>query len=110
MEEGSFYTLFCAKFKCPPAEFEITVLWRTVSFGLLPFVRLLWQAKPAHFAPDFVLINAIKDLTSYYKIREVVNYYNIQPQKKSFLRRNLKLRMSKGRLLRLAADLFPVDE
>jgi hypothetical protein len=68
--------------------------------------RLVWLANQKNFETDLALIDAVKDLKSYSSIREIINFYNIQPQKRSFLRRYLKIRMSKGRLLNLAWLLF----
>jgi len=71
---------------------------------------LLWPLNRENFAPDLELIHAVKDLKSYYSIRETINFYNIQPQKRSFLRRYLRIRMSKGRLLNLAWLVFVKED
>ncbi len=106
MEGDSFYTLYCLKFKCPPDKFESKVLWHSMGFLTAIIARLVWLANQKNFETDLALIDAVKDLKSYSSIREIINFYNIQPQKRSFLRRYLKIRMSKGRLLNLAWLLF----
>lgn len=106
MEGDSFYALYCLKFNCPIGEFEKKVLWHCTDFQVAPLARIIWAIDPGYFADDVALINAVKDLTSFYKVRETVNFAIIQPKKKNFLRRYLRIRMSKGRLLRLAGQLF----
>jgi len=102
-EPESFLTRYCQKYHCPPEDFAVTVLWHCMHRLQKPLARLIWLYNADFFHSDLDLINQVKDATNYAKVREIVKFFSKEPSANKFTRRTLKVRISRSKLLKLAA-------
>jgi len=94
---------YCQVYQCLPEDFTTKVLWHCMRRLQSPFARLIWLFNEDFFQSDLELINQVKDATSYAKIRETIKFFSKEPASTNFVRRSLKIRISRSKLLGLAA-------
>jgi len=108
-EEGSFLAKYCQRYQCAAQDFEKALLWRCLYATGKPLAWVLWQFNHECFQPDLDLIAELKDSTQYTQVRDIVSFYSSQSQKKQYLRRWFRIRLSKTKLLNLAYDVLHSD-
>jgi hypothetical protein len=99
----SFMQKYCQKHQCPPEDFAVRVLWHCIHRYRRPLAWLIWLYHADFFQSDLELIEHVKDATTCAKIRDTVKFFSKQPSTSNFLRRVLKVRLSRSQLLKLAA-------
>ena len=106
----SFIKKYCQRHQCQPQDFAEKVLWSCIHPMGIPLSRLIWLLNQDFFQSDLDLIAEVKDATSYDKIRETIKFFSKQPSSTSFVRHWMKARLSRGRLLKLAAVEMGANE
>jgi hypothetical protein len=96
----SFIVKYCQRHRCLPEDFAVKVLWQCMRPFQSPIARVIWVFNADFFHSDLELIRQVKDATTYAKVREIIRFFSKEP---SFLRRVLKVRISRAKLLALAA-------
>ena len=94
---------YCQRHHFSPEDFTEKVLWECMRPLQRPIARLIWLCNEDFFKSDLELINQVKDATSYAKIRETIKFFSKEPASTNFVRRSLKIRISRSKLLGLAA-------
>jgi len=102
----NFADTFCQKCQCPRADFAETVFWRCLPPGRKFLVRLIWWCNPELFQGDLYLINEAGNATTVDEVRRIIHFFEKQPATRSFIRRRLKARLSKGKLQSLASAML----
>jgi len=102
----NFADKFCERCQCARADFAETVLWRCLPTLRKPLVRLIWWSKRDLFEGDLYLINEVGTATTVDEVRRIITFYEKQPAIRSFIRRRLKARLSRGKLLALAQSVL----
>jgi hypothetical protein len=107
MPQATFKSLFCQKFGCPPAEYEERAFRKCLYWHgriLAPVVRTI---KRDFFLEDFKFIRYLGDSLG---VREatvdVKNYNDVNRASGSWLRTDLKIRVSGRKANRLLYQLF----
>ena len=96
----TFQARFCARYKCRPDQFERKVLWKCVAPWSVPVAGVVWLIWFGYFESDLDLIDEVKRATSYEDARNILACSN-GPGVTHWLRRVLKIRMSRKRLTAL---------
>jgi len=99
----SFIVKYCQRHRCLPEDFAVKVLWQCMRPFQSPLARVIWVFNADFFHSDLELIRQVKDATTYAKVREIVRFSSKEPSTNSFMRRVLKVRISRAKLLALAA-------
>jgi hypothetical protein len=97
-------TKYCQRHQFSPDDFTEKVLWECMRPLQRPIARLIWLFNEDFFKSDLELINQVKDASTYAKVREITKFLSKEPSNSNFLRRVLKIRISRSKLLDLAAD------
>jgi hypothetical protein len=106
MKNDSFYELFCAQYRCQPADFNRVVLRHCFYRCRYYFGRSLALLQSDYFSLDLALIEAIKPLTSAMDVEaEISAFREIHPHEGLF-HDFLKVRLSGRRLIGEAQRLF----
>jgi hypothetical protein len=106
MTDHGFAAKFCKKYRCQPEEYEKKVLLRCLYALSQPLGRLIWLCNRDFFLEDLDLINELRDIDSFARVRDIVAFHSIQPRNKSILRRWFKIRVSKSKLLQLTRSVL----
>ena len=102
--KDSFIVKYCQRHRCLPEDFAVKVLWQCMRPFQSPLARVIWVFNADFFHSDLELIRQVKDATTYAKVREIIRFFSKEPStSSSFLRRVLKVRISRAKLLALAA-------
>jgi len=101
--KASFIVKYCQRHHCLPEDFAVKVLWHCMRLLQGPLARVIWIFNTDFFQSDLELIHQVKDATTYAKVREIVRFSSKEPSTNSFMRRVLKVRISRAKLLALAA-------
>jgi hypothetical protein len=107
--DSTFVGKYCRRHQCKAEDFEKNLLRRCMYRVSSPLAALLWLFNPEFFRDDLDLIGEVKDTTTFAQVRDIVGFYRSEPGRKSFLRRWLRVRMSKTKLLTVASSLFHRD-
>ncbi len=102
-DPDSFLMKYCQRQHCAPEDFAVRVLWHCMHRAQMPLARLIWLFNADFFLSDLDLINQVKDATTSAKVREIVKFFSKEPSYTNFWRRTLKIRISRSKLLKLAA-------
>ena len=99
----TFAKLFCRSHRCHAENLEVRVLWHCLYHASsIPLAWLVLKFAPDYFHADFQMISEIKAATTHAQVREILADHHTEFLKKSFLRRRLKLRVSRTKLISLA--------
>ena len=82
------------------------VLWHCLPGMRKILARIIWLGKPEFFENDLHLINEVGHATTAGEVREIIKFYNQQPASRSFVRRHLKVRLSRSKLQALADEVL----
>jgi hypothetical protein len=101
MPEQTFSERFCHLFQLEPKKFEATVFRMALypqASVLGPVLRLL---HPGFFEVDLELVRNVGLITDLKQFRNLAWDFSDHPANRTWLRRNLRMRLSTQRLLRL---------
>ena len=102
-KDESFLAKYCQNHHCATEDFAVRVMWQCMHRFRKPLARLIWYFDPEFFLSDLELIQQLRDATTYAKVRETVRFISKQPSPSNIWRRGLKVRVSRSKLLKLAA-------
>lgn len=99
--------LYCEARRCTPAEFKREVFWKCLHRRAVPIAPLILLLKSDYFAPDREFIADAGRATDMAQVRRDVKEFFHHPLNANWIRRSASIRVSAGRLIRLAAKLLP---
>jgi uncharacterized protein YjbI with pentapeptide repeats len=105
--EQQLRNLFCRQFNCPPSDYEERA-FRELLFRharlVAPVVRKL---RPNLFAEDFKFIRYLGEAPDFREAKaHAADFQDANLARKSFWRTTLKIRVSGGKAIKLAQQLF----
>jgi hypothetical protein len=99
MDNRSFFELYCQRTGVARSGFVTDLLKRTLYPHALPFLVLLRAANPNYFNPDLEFIEDISLMRSPTQFAHAVRHFLQHPRNGSFLRNQLRLRISVRRMV-----------
>lgn len=102
--QTSFRDEICARFKCPPEQFDRAVFRRC----LYPQARsVAWLLPRRAFSDDWDMIAAVGKATSLQQVKKIVNdFRSVKPDDQSLMF-IFKFRVSGRKIIDLARDIWP---
>lgn len=101
--------IFCERFKCPPNKFEEKLFWMCVRPNVLWIAKICWIFYRRMFATDLEMLRQLGRTSTTRELRfELESFRHYHPPR-GFLRRELKVRVSGRRLLKVASRLFGIE-
>jgi hypothetical protein len=105
----TFQDRFCRHFHMPPERFAAELLRR----ALYPRARLLrgviWLFDHGHFAPDEQFVAGVGRLTQRRDFFSELKDYHVHPENQSFLRSQLRMRISANRMSKIFFEVWAND-
>ena len=98
---------FCDDRKCAPELFTEKVFTECLHRRAVPLVALLKIFRREYFLIDWELVEASAPATHLDQVRREVREYLMDSRNQGWWRRRANLRLSTGRLIRLAARYLP---
>ena len=102
-----FKVLFCERFNCRPAEYAERAFYKCLYGHARPFAGIIRTLRPDFFFEDFKFIGALGAAVDAREAStDAANFHDVNRYGRDFLRRRWKLRVSGGKAMRLARELF----
>ncbi|MGA2863475.1 MAG: hypothetical protein ABSF95_03200 [Verrucomicrobiota bacterium] len=102
-----FKVIFCERFNCPPAEYAERAFRKCLYWQARPFAGIIRTLRPAFFFEDFKFIEALGAAVNAREASvDAANFHDVNRYGRGFLRRGWKLRVSGGKAMHLARELF----
>jgi hypothetical protein len=102
-----FHILYCRTRGIAPSAFARELLRHSVYPQARPWLGLLTWLNPGHFDPDYEFIADVSGLRRRTDFGDAAESYLSHPHNRGFLRRQLRLRISVRRMLRLVNEVLP---
>jgi hypothetical protein len=102
-----FKVLFCERFNCPPAEYAERAFRECLYWHARPFAGIIRMLRPDFFVEDFKFIAVLGAAVNAREASvDTANFHDVNRYGRGFLRRGWKLRVSGGKAMHLARELF----
>jgi hypothetical protein len=103
----SFGSAFCERFACPPEKYERELFWRTLHRHALALAMPLLLLRPSFFNIDFAVFSELRGCHNWKQFYVALSDFSYRNRMSgSALRVVFRVRVSGGRLLKVAMDLF----
>ena len=102
----SFAEKCSRRFQCSEQDLAEAVLLKCLPVMRKPLARLILVREPEYFQSDLYLINEVGNASTIIQVREIIKFHNKQPATQSFMRRCLKIRLSRSKLQALAESIL----
>ena len=107
MRAAQFQTLFCERFHCESAEFEERAFRLCLYWHARLLAPLLRRINPRFFEKDLKFIRYLGATTDWEEARvDIANFRLLNVGKPSFIRKDLRLRVSGRKASQLARQVF----
>ena len=103
----NFSELFCQRYDVSPERYVDAMFWRCLHRRVWPLVPLFRLSAQDYFAADYDLIRAVGQLTTADDLPADLAEFQFHPGNQGFARRQLRLRVSAGRVTRLVREMLP---
>lgn len=105
----TFGNAFCERFACPPENYERRLFWRALHRHALALAVPLLLLRPSFFDIDFRLLSELTTCRNWRQLYSALSDFSYRNRMSgSALRLVFRVRVSGGRLLKVAMDLFGV--
>jgi hypothetical protein len=103
----SFRSLFCEAYGCAPDEFEQRLFQRCLYRPIVPVAWIILRVSPAFFREDLVFLREVGAATSRSEVvGELNRFYGRNIRDRNWLRKQLAIRVSAKRVLRVYRSLL----
>ncbi|MGC8743567.1 MAG: hypothetical protein ACP5T0_06795 [Verrucomicrobiia bacterium] len=101
--------IFCDYFKCPPEKYEERLFWLCVRPNVVFIAKILWIFYRRIFYGDLEMLRQLGRTSNTREIKYELESFRHYNPPRGFFRRDLKVRVSGRRLLRIASKLFGIE-
>lgn len=106
-DEPTFQERFCRVYHHTPARFEKSMFWLCLYPHTFPLALLIRWVRPRYFADDFELIRWLAGTRDLEGVSmELKNFQYSRRNRRSWLRRVLRVRLSGRKIMALADEVF----
>lgn len=107
--ERCLQEIFCERFRCPPEEYEERFFWMCVRPNVIFLAKILWIFYRRIFYTDLEMLKQLGRTTSSRELRYELESFRHYHPPRGFIRRDLKVRVSGRRLLKIGSKLFGLE-
>lgn len=105
----TFQDRFCRHFNVPPEKFADALMRRALYPRARLLYRLIWFFDRGHFAPDEQFVTGVGRLTQRRDFFSELKDYHVNPDNRSFLRQQLRFRISANRMSKIFFEVWAND-
>jgi len=109
MPERCLQEIFCEHFKCPPENFQDKLFWMCIKPNVSWIAKICWVFNRRMFASDLEMLRQLGRTYNTRQLRYELESFRHYHKPRGFLRRDLKVRVSGRRLLKIASRLFSIE-
>ncbi|MGC8885621.1 MAG: hypothetical protein ACP5MG_00485 [Verrucomicrobiia bacterium] len=107
--ERCLQEIFCDYFKCPPEEYEERLFWLCVRPNVVYLAKVFWIFYRRIFYGDLEMLRQLGRTSNTRELRYEIESFRHYHPPRGFIRRDLKVRVSGRRLLKIASKLFGIE-
>ncbi len=101
--------IFCENFKCPVDKYEERLFWMCLRPNVIPLARIIWILHRNFFFNDIEMLRQLGRTSNTRELRYEIESFRHSNPPRGFIRRDLKVRVSGRRLLKIASKLFGLE-
>ncbi len=101
--------IFCENFKCPVEEYEERLFWMCLKPNVILPTRIIWIFHRNYFYNDIEMLRQLGRTSNTRELRYEIESFRHHNPPRGFIRRDLKIRVSGRRLLKIASRLFGLE-